>query len=439
MHVQLARKSDSSKLWAEILEVLKTMLTAQSFEAWFSHTKAKSFENNILTVEAPDEFYIEQIKHRFADKIEAALKKLNLEIKVEFTAEGAEPPLDPEHTARKANLSPSLTFNNFAVGRSNDFAYRMAMFVANKPGKRFNPLFIWGKTGTGKTHLLHAIGNFAISKFKNCKVLYVTAEGFTNEMIRALKRNEMQGFKSKFRNLDILIIDDFQFLRGKSLIQLEMLYTIDTLVFSKRQIIIAADRPPQAMKWLDERLRSRLQGGLVAKISTPDLETKVKLIKIISEEFDLELSSEILELLARGLKVNNRELRGAIARLAAFASVYDDPLTPENVNYVLKDLLELGEIHVDDLLKCVSKTCRITVQEIIGSTRRPSAVFARQLAAYVMRKYMNMSLVEIGEVLNRKHSTVVHMLKKAESNLSNNQVFYEKLQSVLHELQIHRF
>ncbi len=317
-------------------------------------------------------------------------------------------------TEQNQNLSFSskYTFSNFVVGASNRLAHAASLAVAEKPAQAYNPLFLYGGVGLGKTHLLHAIGN--LCAIRGSQVLYVSSEEFTNDLINAIRSHTTQAFREKYRRIDVLLIDDIQFIAGKESTQEEFFHTFNTLHGQDKQIVITSDRPPKALITLEERLRSRVEWGLTADIQPPDLETRQAILRARAERSGLRISNEIIELIARRVQSNIRELEGALTRVSAFADLSGIPLTPQLVEVALSDLLpRRSELQPDDIIRRVAETYGVTVDRIMGRDRSKQVALPRQIAMYLLRQEANYSLPQIGEVLGgRDHTTVMYGCEK---------------------------
>ncbi len=422
-------------LWQQIIEVVKQQIPAASVDAWLSPLEPQLSSEKLLILYAPDSFFADFVQQNFARAIKKAVRQLGLEIEIKFAS--LKKTSSPEQVrAQKANLSPTFTFDSFITGISNEYARKWAGYVARRPDGSINPLFIYGKTGLGKTHLLHAIGNYIIKKFSDKNVYYLKSGKFVEMVVAAVQKKQISKLRESLRKIDVLLFDDFQDLNGKPFMQREFMNLMDDFITNQKQVVIASRYALNSIKWLSDALKSRLNAGMVVYISNPDFELKFQMVERTAEELDLSLSPEQIEFLARHLGNDNRQIRGAIARIAARKSFMDnEPLTIDLIRDLISDLIEAREIFVDDVLKSVSKSFRIPVQEIKGKTRRPSAVAARQAAALLMRKILQLSLKEIGLNLNRSHSTIVHAIKKAQKRLETDKTFRRMFKSAAERLK----
>jgi chromosomal replication initiator protein len=334
--------------------------------------------------------------------------------------ETAEPvPMEADHT-ESVNLPPfpcsrlniRYNFDNFVVGASNRLAHAASLAVAENPAQAYNPLFLYGGVGLGKTHLLYAIGN-ACEK-RGLQILYVSSEEFTNDLINAIRAHTTQAFREKYRQIDVLLIDDIQFIAGKESTQEEFFHTFNTLHGQDKQIVISSDRPPKALVTLEERLRSRFEWGLTADLQPPDFETRMAILRSKAERNGANLRDETLELVARRVQSNIRELEGALTRVVAFAHLSGLPLTPQLIDSALADLIpRRTEIQHDDVIRAVSNVFGVTQERLLGRERTREVALPRQIAMYLLREEANVSLPQIGEVLGgRDHTTVMYACEK---------------------------
>ena len=311
-----------------------------------------------------------------------------------------------------ATLNGRYSFDNFVVGASNRLAHAASMAVAENPAQAYNPLFLYGGVGLGKTHLLHAVGNAC--ERRGLTVLYVSSEEFTNDLINAIRSHTTQAFREKYRRNDVLLVDDIQFIAGKESTQEEFFHTFNTLHGQDKQIVVSSDRPPKALVTLEERLRSRFEWGLTADIQPPDFETRVAILRSKADRAGYRIPSETIEFIARRVQSNIRELEGALTRVAAFASLSGLPVTPQLVDSALADLLpRRNEVHLDNVLQSVSEVFGVTIDRILGRDRSQDVALPRQIAMYLLREEANYSLPQIGDALGgRDHTTVMYACDK---------------------------
>jgi chromosomal replication initiator protein len=314
-------------------------------------------------------------------------------------------------------MNPRYLFETFVVGSGNRLAHAACLAVAEKPARAYNPLFLYGGVGLGKTHLLHAIGNACQARGLN--VLYVSSEEFTNDMINAIRTHTNQAFREKYRSADVLLVDDIQFIAGKESTQEEFFHTFNTLHGQDKQIIVSSDRPPKSLNTLDERLRSRFEWGLTADIQPPDLETRLAILRSKAERTGRQVPHEILESIARRVQSNIRELEGALNRILAFADLSGTPLTPQLVEVALSDLLpQRSDVEPQKIIELVAREWQTSAEALLGRDRSQKVAQPRQVAMYLLRKETNASLPQIGEILGgRDHTTVMYAIEKVTSEI----------------------
>lgn len=436
--------------WNDILEILKKEhdIMDVSFNTWIKPLDVYSVEDNVITLLVPDEnigtsylhkkYYLplkvviqevtgEMLDLQFLHKSEIKIKKSNTPSSMDSA------PSNIEETSNidlkiAANLNPNYTFDNFVVGGNNNFAHAYALAVAESPAKEYNPLFIYGGVGLGKTHLMHSIGNFILDRNPNAKVRCVTSEVFTNEVINAIRsenQSAIMEFRDKYRNLDVLLIDDIQFIIGKERSQEEFFHTFNTLKESNKQIVISSDKPPKQMATLEERFKTRFEMGLTVDISSPDYETRMAIIKKKSELEGYNISDDIFEYIATNIKSNIRELEGALTKIVAFSRVTRRPVDIEIAKEVLKDIISPEDNKVitpELIINTVADHFNITMADISSKKKSQDIVFPRQIAMYLCRQYTETSLQEVGQYLGKRdHTTVMHSIEKIQHELDTNE------------------
>jgi chromosomal replication initiator protein len=334
-------------------------------------------------------------------------------------------------------MNPRYLFETFVVGSGNRLAHAACLAVAEKPARAYNPLFLYGGVGLGKTHLLHAIGNACHTRGLN--VLYVSSEEFTNDMINAIRTHTNQAFREKYRSADVLLVDDIQFIAGKESTQEEFFHTFNTLHGQDKQIIVSSDRPPKSLNTLDERLRSRFEWGLTADIQPPDLETRLAILRSKAERTGRQISDDILENIARRVQSNIRELEGALNRILAFADLSGTMLTPQLVEAALADLIpQRRDVAPEKIIELVAKEWQTTVDALLGRDRSQKIALPRQVAMYLLRKETDASLPQIGEVLGgRDHTTVMYAIEKIASDIETKTDLRKRVVSVKQQLYGH--
>ena len=422
---------NSEQAWQSVLGQLQMEMPRASFDTWVRDTRPLSYENGILTVGVRNAYARDWLENRLAGTVDRLLVGiLNSEASVDFTVIREDriesPETGAEHNirdeagqtlVRNSTINPRYTFETFVVGASNRLAHAACMAVAEKPARAYNPLFLYGGVGLGKTHLLHAIGNAC--HMRGLNVLYVSSEEFTNDLINAIRTHTTQAFREKYRSIDVLLIDDIQFIAGKESTQEEFFHTFNTLHGQDKQIIVSSDRPPKALVTLEERLRSRFEWGLAADIQPPDLETRLAILRAKAERMGRFIPDEILETVARRVESNIRELEGALNRILAFADLSGSPLTPQLVEVALADLLpQRQNVLPEKIVELVAREWQTSVEALLGRDRTQKIAEPRQVAMYLLRKETNASLPMIGEVLGgRDHTTVMYAIQKIANEI----------------------
>ncbi len=437
--------------WTKTIEAIGTKVGNQAFDLWFRPLKLVQFKNESVVLEVPNKFFKEWIEDHYpgiiSETIEDFVKK---EVSVRYRVfEKKEAPAIKKIETRQENrraklasrgifLNPKFTFNTFVVGASNQFAHAASRAIADAPGKAYNPLFIYGGVGLGKTHLMNAIGNKIIDQQNNVKMLYAPAEQFTNEFVYSMRNDKMEEFKAKYRTLDVLIIDDIQFIAGKSGTQEEMFHTFNALYDTQKQIVFSSDRPPKDISPITERLRSRFGMGLIADIQIPDVETKMAILGKKSEMEGIELPEDVNYFLASKIKSNVRDLEACMIRLGAHSSLTGKIITVEMAKDVLKDLIydEEKALTIEYVQKIVCEYFGLKVQEIKAKRRTRDIAFPRQVAMYLSKSLTDSSLNEIGKNFGGKdHSTVIHACKLIEERRNRDEEFDKKVEYLIKKIR----
>lgn len=339
----------------------------------------------------------------------------------------------------ESNLNPKFVFETFVIGNSNRFAHAAAQAVANNPAHAYNPLFLYGGVGLGKTHLMHAIGNRIKQNNPSMKVLYTSSEKFTNEIINSIQNKTTEAFRQKYRNIDCLIIDDIQFLKGKEQTQVEFFHTFNALKDANKQIIISSDRPPREIETLEDRLRSRFDQGLTADIQPPDLETRMAILRKKAASDHIELPNDVITLLATNIATNIREIEGAYTKIVAYTSLMDMPITVETAQKVLQDMgntVKTRQITFEGIIKVVAEHYNIKQEELFNKKRTQNIAFPRQVAMYLCRELADLSYPRIGELFGgRDHTTVIHAYEKISKNKVSNISLQNDLQEMIETLR----
>jgi len=354
------------------------------------------------------------------------------------------PAVDPAGRRSDSRLNPKYSFDNFVIGGSNRFAHAAAVAVAEAPAKAYNPLFIYGESGLGKTHLLHAIGHYAESLYPGIRVRYVSSEEFTNDFINSIANNRASVFQSRYREIDILLIDDIQFLQGKDSTQEAFFHTFNTLHDHNKQVVITSDLPPKHLTGFEDRMRSRFEWGLITDVQAPDLETRIAILRKKAQSDKLQVGNDILEYMASKVSSNIRELEGTLIRVTAFASLNRTPVDMALVQTVLKDIITLDEDNVIAPVDIINRTAdyfKLTVEDLYGSSRSQAVATARQIAMYLCRELTNLSLPKIGQLFgNRDHTTVMYANKKITELMKERRSIYNQVTELTSQIkQNHRF
>jgi chromosomal replication initiator protein len=418
--------------WQSVLGQLQMEMPRASFDTWVRDTRPLSYQDGTLTIGVRNAYARDWLESRLSSTVSRLLVGImNASVAVSFivngndaeviadeapSSSGLPEPAAFEPPARPSNMNPRYLFETFVVGSGNRLAHAACLAVAEKPARAYNPLFLYGGVGLGKTHLLHAIGNACHARGLN--VLYVSSEEFTNDMINAIRTHTNQAFREKYRSADVLLVDDIQFIAGKESTQEEFFHTFNTLHGQDKQIIVSSDRPPKSLNTLDERLRSRFEWGLTADIQPPDLETRLAILRSKAERTGRQVPDDVLESIARRVQSNIRELEGALNRILAFADLSGAHLGSQLVEVALADLMpQRRNIHPDKILAAVAARQGIDVDDLIGQNRSAKIAIPRQLVMYILREFNEISFPQIGELLGgRDHTTVMYGIKRVEEN-----------------------
>jgi chromosomal replication initiator protein len=449
--VEHATQTSADSLWDAIAGRLRETLSETTYDTWFAHAEPRSLGDKGLVVAVPNDFTRDWIESHFQGFVAGAAREATgREILVSFSVERAaqqaragSPPGPRERVhevaerdSTEVELNPKYTFDLFVIGSSNRFAHAAALAVAEAPAQAYNPLFIYGGTGLGKTHLLQAIGHYVRQHSRRLTMRYVTSETFMNDFIDSLRDKRIEGFKRRYRNYDLLLIDDIQFFEGKERIQEEFFHTFNSLYEGGAQIIISSDRPPREIATLEERLRSRFEWGLLTDIQPPDLETRIAILrKKVNTERIAVTDPEVLTFIAGRVSSNIRELEGALTRVVAFSSLTDRPMTVELAEHVLKDVFPQGsaapEVTIPRIQEAVSQRFGVTLEELVSPRRSQAVAYPRQVAMYLSRELTDSSLPKIGkEFGGRDHTTVIHATSKITRLIREDRSVYNLVQEL---------
>jgi chromosomal replication initiator protein len=442
-------------LWEGALVELKERLGKQNFDTWIKPIRFSEQKGNNVQLEVPNKFFRDWLTEHFLGVIEQVLKTLahrdvivhlsvNQGLQYTAAAEKIERRTEAERDKPQRashNLIPKYNFENFVIGASNQFAHAASMAVASQPGEHYNPLFIYGGVGLGKTHLVNAIGHKAVAKRPTLKIVYLSSESFMNELIGSLRRDKMDEFKTKFRNIDLLILDDVQFIAGKERTQEEFFHTFNSLYESHKQIVITSDKFPKEIPGLEDRLRNRFEWGLIADIQPPDMETRVAILQKKAETERVQLPHDVAIFLASNIDSNVRELEGSLTRLGAFASLTRSTITTDLAKEVLRNTLRGAqrEITVESIQKTICDYYNIKMGDLKAKRRTKNIAFPRQVAMYLCRKYTETSFPAIGDKFGgRDHSTVIHASKTIEKKIKEDPYMQTTIEKLERNLNIRK-
>ncbi|MDD6793965.1 MAG: chromosomal replication initiator protein DnaA [Clostridiaceae bacterium] len=449
-------ETDLQDLWQKTLNIIKGEMSEVSFNTWIKSCEPISMSSDTIKISVPNSFTQDILEKRYKDLVANSIKAICSKLyNVEFliasdlqtTTEEATPKEINEN--RKTNvvtvndemtttLNPKYTFDSFVIGNSNRFAHAASLAVAEAPAKAYNPLFIYGGVGLGKTHLMHAIGHYILQNNPSAKVVYVSSEKFTNELINSIRDDKNEEFRNKYRNVDILLIDDIQFIAGKERTQEEFFHTFNALHDANKQIILSSDRPPKEIPTLEDRLRSRFEWGLIADIQIPDFETRMAILKKKAEVENLNVANEVMVYIATKIKSNIRELEGALIRIVAYSSLTNREITVDLASEALKDIISKKQgksITINLIQDIVSSYFNLRVEDLKSQRRTRNVAYPRQIAMYLSRKLTDMSLPKIGEEFGgRDHTTVIHAYEKISDNLNKDESLQHTIDDITKKL-----
>ena len=456
---------DLAEIWVRCKDKLKESFNEKVFNVWIKPIMPLEVTDTYYKVAVKNDFFKTMLEENYAQVIEGVLAGImskNIKLIIETMDNGnsdnspaEELPAIPakreqqqlfnENTSvqqpDESNLNPKYVFETFVIGNSNRFAHAAAQAVANDPAHAYNPLFLYGGVGLGKTHLMHAIGNRIKQNNPSMKVLYTSSEKFTNEIINSIQNKTTEAFRQKYRNIDCLIIDDIQFLKGKEQTQVEFFHTFNALKDADKQIIISSDRPPREIETLEDRLRSRFDQGLTADIQTPDLETRMAILRTKAASDNITLPTDVITLLATNIATNIREIEGAYNKIVAYTSLMHMPITVETAQKVLADMgndikLKSKTITFEGIIKVIADHYNVKQDELFNKKRTQNIAFPRQVAMYLCRELADLSYPRIGELFGgRDHTTVIHAYEKISNFKNSNLAFQNELQEIIEILR----
>jgi chromosomal replication initiator protein len=445
----------ANQIWQAALGELQLQMTKATFDTWVKNTHVVSFEDGTFIIGVHNAFTKDWLENRLLTTVKRTLVGIvGRSVEVKFTVWAKEPPESdetlpllqtiaplsgesPVNNGPPTMLNPRYTFDTFVVGSSNRLAHAASLAVAEKPAEAYNPLFIYGGVGLGKTHLLHAVGHMSQ---QHCgEVLYVSSETFTNDLINSIRNHTTEEFRERYRNIGVLLVDDIQFIAGKESTQEEFFHTFNTLHSANKQIIISSDRAPKAILTLEERLRSRFEWGLIADIQPPDLETRIAILRFKAEQQAMPVPDEVTDLIAHRIQSNIRELEGAMNRVIAHASLMRCPLTVEVAINALQGFGPApGSLSVDQIIEDVAQFYNLETKDLLGRRRSKDIVTARQMAMYLAREETNASLPQIGRALGgRDHTTVLHGYQKVHAQVEEDDRFRREMLAIKELLYNH--
>lgn len=444
---------EGSKIWDRALGFIESRMGKDVIETWFHQTCLGEINGSNATIIVPNKFFGEWLGRNYRTLIGEAIysaqgKEGEGQVKILFVVGDGNNPSDIQppaldsqptiqgRTPRRQLPNPKYSFDTFVVGASNQFAHAASLAVAEAPARAYNPLFIYGGVGLGKTHLLNSIGNFVMEK-TNLRIAYVTTEQFTNEVINSIRYDKMIDLRRRYRNVDMLLIDDIQFLAGKERTQEEFFHTFNTLYEDRKQIVLSSDRFPKEMPSMEERLRSRFEWGLIADLQPPDLETRIAILRKKSEDEGIAIGDEVIQLVAENLKSNIRELEGALIRLGAYATLTGKIITTEMAKTILRDLLghKRKFITLEDIQEVVANRFNLKISDLKSKRRTKTLVYPRQIAMFLSRELTASSFPEIGREFGGKdHTTIIHACRQIEKALDNDTALRTTLESLKDEI-----
>ncbi|MDY0404120.1 chromosomal replication initiator protein DnaA [Virgibacillus sp. 179-BFC.A HS] len=440
------------ELWTIALEKIQEKVSKPSFDTWLKETKAAELKGKTLVVSAPTDFARDWLEEQYTQLIADIVEEITGSLlTIKFIPDSqpetsntkrVEKPKKQEEDIQelqKTMLNPKYVFDSFVIGSGNRFAHAASLAVAEAPAKAYNPLFIYGGVGLGKTHLMHAIGHYVRDHNPNAKVVYLTSEKFTNEFIDAIMDNKATNFRNKYRSVDVLLIDDIQFIAGKESTQEEFFHTFNALHEANKQIIITSDRPPKEIPTLEDRLRSRFEWGLITDITPPDLETRIAILNKKAKSEGLDIPNEVMLYIANQIDTNIRELEGALIRVVAYSSLVNQDIDAALAADALKDIIPSNKpkvITIKKIMEVVGQNYQVRMEDFIAKKRTKSIAFPRQIAMYLSREMTDNSLPKIGEEFGgRDHTTVIHAHEKIAKMIDDDTLFQKEIEELKEQIK----
>nr|WP_263314455.1 chromosomal replication initiator protein DnaA [Mammaliicoccus sp. Marseille-Q6498] len=429
--------NSKEEIWEQVLSIAEDQIASAGYNTWFKGTYLHQIDSKRAIVVAQSPFVAEWLTNKYHEHVINFIYEVigeNVQVKFiseddlqseDFTEQSVKPAKVEEHEeVTNSQLNSNNTFDTFVIGPGNQFPHAASLAVAEEPANAYNPLFIYGGVGLGKTHLMHAIGHYVLEQNPNANVLYTSSEKFTNEFIKSIRKNDTESFRDKYRNIDVLLIDDIQFIQKKEQTQEEFFHTFNDLHQNKKQIVISSDRPPKEIPTLEDRLRTRFEWGLIVDITPPDFETRMAILQKKIEEENLDIPVEALTYIANSIQSNIRELEGALTRVLAYSKLRNKPISTDLVAEALKDIISTPrstKITIQDIQQVVGKMYNIRIEDFSAKKRTKSIAYPRQIAMYLSRELTDFSLPKIGEEFGgRDHTTVIHAHDKIKKDIENN-------------------
>jgi len=438
--------STIQEIWNKALQIIRTELTEVSFNTWLKTLEPLLVRENSFILIVPNTFNKDILETRYSGLISNAIRQVTSKnYDLEFILPGQSVDYMEVFNQKHASdfeapqLNPKYVFNEFVIGNSNRLAHAASLAVAESPAKAYNPLFIYGGVGLGKTHLMHAIGHYILKNNPSSKVVYVSSEKFTNELINSIKDDKNEEFRNKYRTVDVLLVDDIQFIAGKERTQEEFFHTFNALYEANKQIIMSSDRPPKEIPTLEDRLRSRFEWGLITDMQVPDYETRIAILRKKAETEKISIPDDVLYFIAKKIKSNIRELEGALNRILAFSSLTNQLIDADLATEALKDIISSTsprQVNVNTIKEIVAQYYNLHVREFDSKRRTRTIAFPRQIAMYLCRELTDLSLPRIGEEFGgRDHTTVIHAYEKISQDIRDSDDFKRRIEKMTKEIQ----